>query len=128
MEIYSTKICTLCGYIYIRKTSTKKSECICYYYTSKCSWFKEKMFNKEVIIPFFLELYCQICVIGFNRILTEKLLNEYSYSKNIKFYCALIILINAFVILLIFILPEEDKQKKKKRMVQIHAITKYAIY
>ena len=114
-EIYSTKICTLCGYIYIRKTSTKKSECICYYYTNKCSWFKEKMLNKEVIIPFFIELYCQICVIGFNPILTEKLLNEYSYSKNIKFYSALIILINTFVILLIFILPNEDEQKEEEK-------------
>ena len=43
----------------------------------------------DVLIPFFIELYCQICIIGFNPILTEKLLDEYSYSKNIKFYSAL---------------------------------------
>ena len=41
-EIYSTKICTLCGYLYIKKQNAKKSACVCYYYTNKCTWFKKK--------------------------------------------------------------------------------------
>ena len=91
-EIYSTKICTLCGYIYIRKKTAQKSACICYYYTTKCNWFKEKVLRADKIVPFLIQLYCQICIIGFNPILTDKLLNEFSYSKNLKFYSALIIL------------------------------------
>ena len=91
-KIYSTKICTLCGYIYIRKKTVKKSVCICYYYTNMSTWFKEKICNAEIITAIIIEFFCQICIIGFNPILTEKLLNEYSYSKAIKFYTALIIL------------------------------------
>ena len=49
-EIYSTKICTLCGYIYIRKESVKKSQCICYYYTSKCNWFSDMVCNINIIV------------------------------------------------------------------------------
>ena len=29
-EIYTTKIFTLCGYLYFRKTNIEKSSCICY--------------------------------------------------------------------------------------------------
>ena len=115
-EIYSTKICTLCGYIYFRKKTAQKSTCICYYYTNKCTWFEEKIINKEVIIPFLIELYCQVCIMGFKEILIEKLLNEYSYTKNIKFYCALFIIILFFSIISIpifsFFKKSEEKEKK----------------
>ena len=90
-ENYSTKICTLCGYIYFEKEINNKKTCFCYYYTNKCTWFKEKIFNFNVMLPFFTELYCQISVVGYNSILNEKLLNEYSYLKNIKFYISLFI-------------------------------------
>ena len=39
--------------------------------------------------PFFTELYCQISNVGYNSILTEKLVNDFSYSKNMKFYITL---------------------------------------
>ena len=87
--IYSTKICTLCGYIYFRKETNNKKACICYYYTDKCTWFKEKIFNFYTMAPFFTELYCQISNVGYNSILTEKLVNDFSYSKNMKFYITL---------------------------------------
>ena len=114
-EIYSTKICTLCGYIYLRKKNAKKSACVCYYYTNKCTWFKEKIFNAEVIIPFFIELSLQICIMGFNPILTEKLLNDYSYSKNMKFYCALFIISLFFGIFLVYKCSENPKDINQKK-------------
>jgi len=88
----STKICTLCGYIYFQKRIGNKSTCICYYYTSKCTWLKEKIIKFDVIFPIIIELYCQLCIIGFNYLLTEKLIKVYSFKKNIKFYLALLIL------------------------------------
>ena len=106
-EIYSTKICTLCGYIYLRRENAKKSACFCYYYTNKCTWFKDKVCNVDVLIPFFFELILQICIIGFNPILTEKLLNEYSYSKNMKFYCALFIISLVLGVYLIYMCNDE---------------------
>ena len=93
--INSTKTCTFCGYIYFQKTIRKKSTCICYYYTNKCTWLEEKLIIFDVLAPIIIELYCQLCVIGYNYLLTEKLLKVYSYKKNIKFYIALLIL-NAF--------------------------------
>ena len=118
-HLYSTKICTLCGYIYLRKETGNKKACICYYYTDKCTWFKEKIFNVDVIVPVFTELFCQINNVGYNSILTEKLLNDYSYSKNIKFYITL------FIFSLIFgisyssvyshsLKETEEKEKKSK--------------
>lgn len=44
----------------------------------------------------------QICIIGFNPILTEKLLNEYSYSKNMIFYCLLFIFSFAYGVFFIY--------------------------
>ena len=102
-EIYSTKICTICGYIYLKRENTKKSACFCYYYTNKCTWFKEKICNIDVLFPFFFEFILQICIMGFNPILTEKLLNDFSYSKNIKFYCALFIISLFFGIFIVYI-------------------------
>ena len=91
-EIHSTKICTLCGYLYFQKDIENKSACICYYYTGKCNWFKEKIFRFDVIAPVLTELYCQLCIIGYNSLLSEKLVKVYTFSKNIKFYLALILL------------------------------------
>ena len=91
-KIYSTKICTLCGYIYVQKETNNKKACIIYYYTDKKTWCCEKLINFDVIASFFIELYCQICVIGYKPILTDKLLYEYSFSKNVKFYTAFFLL------------------------------------
>ena len=111
-KIFSTKICTLCGYIYLRKKTTKKSTCIIYYYTNMCTWLNEKICNADILTPALIELFCQVCIIGFNPILTEKLLNEYSYSKNFKFYIALIILSLFFGIMIVYLCEFDMKGKK----------------
>ena len=113
-EINSTKICTLCGYIYFQKETKKKKTCICYYYTDKCTWFKEKLFNFDVIVPVFTELFCQISNIGYNSILSEKLLNEYSYIKNIKFYITLFIFTLVFGISYSSVYNSSLKEKEEK--------------
>ena len=113
-EIYSTKICTLCGYIYFQKEINNKKTCICYFYTNKSTWFKEKIFNFDVMFPFFTELYCQISVVGYNSILTEKLLNEYSYLKNIKFYITLFIFSLVFGVVNASSEYKSIKQKEEK--------------
>ena len=122
-EINTTKVCTLCGYIYFEKEINKKKTCICYYYTDKCSWFKEKIFNIDVMVPFFTELYCQISNVGYNSILSEKLLNEYSYSKNIKFYITLSIFTLVFGISYSSIynssLKEKEEKEKKTKGIKI---------
>ena len=113
-EINSTKICTLCGYIYFQKETKKKKTCICYYYTDKCTWFKEKLFNFDVIVPVFTELFCQISNVGYNSILSEKLLNEYSYIKNIKFYITLFIFTLVFGISYSSVYNSSLKEKEEK--------------
>ena len=113
-EIYSTKICTLCGYIYFQKEINNKKTFIFYFYTNKSTWFKEKIFNFDVMFPFFTELYCQISVVGYNSILTEKLLNEYSYLKNIKFYITLFIFSLVFGVVNASSEYKSIKQKEEK--------------
>ena len=118
-EIYSTKICTLCGYIYLRRKTDKKQTCFCHYYTGKCTWFCEKICNVDVILIFFILLYCQVIIMGFNQILKEKLFSEYSYTKNIKFYCALFILSLFFGVIIIYkfcyLTKEEEKENKSNK-------------
>ena len=106
---YFTKICTFCGYIYFQK-DTKNSEgkkkiCICYYYSDKCTWFKETILKFDVYAPFLTELYCQICIIGYKLILTEKLLENYTYIKNMKYFIVLFII---SVILASVFIPDDD--------------------
>ena len=110
--IKATRICTLCGYIYFRKETGNKKACICYYYTDKRTWFFEKLFEFDMIVCFFIELYCQACIVGFNPILTEKLLNVYSYSKNLKFYITLFVF--SIVLGVSYVSVFEDGPIKKK--------------
>lgn len=118
-EIHSTKICTLCGYFYFQKDIENKSACICYYYTGKCNWFKEKIFKFDVIAPVLTELYCQLGIIGYNSLLNEKLLKVYTFSKIIKFYLALFFLsigfgcLNAINIFKGQKKKNDEKEKKK---------------
>ena len=46
---------------------------------------------------------------GFNHILTEKLLNDYSYSKCMKFYCALYIICIVYGIFIIYLYSNDLK-------------------
>ena len=66
------------------------------------------------MVPFFTELYCQISNVGYNSILTEKLLNDYSYSKNIKFYIVLFIFSLVFGISYSSVYNSSVKEKEEK--------------
>ena len=46
----------------------------------------ETILKFDVYAPFLTELYCQICIIGYKLILTEKLLENYTYIKNYFYY------------------------------------------
>ena len=107
-EIKSTKIFTFCGYIYIREKTRKKSSCICYYYTNKCSWIKQTFCKVDYILMILFQFYFQVCVIGYFQILKEKLSKEFPYNKIIKFYIALFIIT---IFLDIFVIYECKKNK-----------------
>ena len=90
--IYSTKVCTFCGYVYFKKEKGNQKACVIYYYTNKCTWLREKIIKFDVMTSIIIEFYCQFCIIGYNSILYEKLYDEYSYEKNLKFFTALFFL------------------------------------
>ena len=113
-EIYTTKVFTLCGYLYFRKKNFEKSACICYYYTSKCNWFKKIICNEEIIIPTLMEFYCQVCLIGFKLILAERMLYDYSYIKSLKFYNPLLIFSLSFGVFIVYQCKMEVKRKDQK--------------
>lgn len=121
-EIYTTKVFTLCGYLYFRKTNIEKSSCICYYYTSKCNWFKNIICNEDIIIPTLIEFYCQICIMRFKLILAERLLNDYSYIKNLKFYITLLIFSVSFGFLIVYKCNMEVKKNMKMMIVAVKLI------
>ena len=96
------KVCTCVGYVYFQKKIGNRKACIFYDYDSCFSWFWFKIYKFEIIFPFFVELYLQLCVCGFNSILSENLLKEYSFSKNIRFFSSLILsvfFVNLYLIL-----------------------------
>ena len=84
--VNSTKICTLCGYVYIKKETQKYNACIFYNYTNKCSWLKQKILKMDVIIPILIEFISQFYTVGYNSILYDKLLKVYSLKKNFIFF------------------------------------------
>ena len=61
------------------------------------------------------ELYFQLCVIGFFRILKEKLLKEFPYNKIIKFYITLFIISIFFGIFIIYECKKNDIMSEKER-------------
>ena len=61
-----TKICTLCGYVYVRKEKGNQKACIFYNYKSKCTWFKEKILKVDVMSAIIIEFICQLYTVGFN--------------------------------------------------------------
>ena len=88
----STKICTLCGYIYVKKITGNQKACILYKYTSRCTWFKEKIIKFEVLSSIIIEFLCQFSIVGFNSILCDRLLEKFSFITCLKFYFALFII------------------------------------
>ena len=113
-NINMTKICTFCGYIYLQKRVDNKDICIIYDYNNWFSWFKAKIKKFDVIISIAIEIYCEFCVIGFNSLLSEKMLNEFSYSTNIKFCVASIILCSLYGIIYILFFFDSLKNKGNK--------------
>ena len=79
------KICTCIGYIFFQKKVGDMDACIFYNYSSCCSWFWLNIKRPLIIIPFFLALFFQLGVIGFNKILSDNLLKN-NYSKNVKIF------------------------------------------
>ena len=71
------------------------------------------MCNIDVIIPILFEFILQISIIGYNPILKEKLLNDFSYSKNMKFYCALFIISLFFGIIIVYMFSNRQEKKEK---------------
>ena len=119
-QINSTKVCTLCGYIYVKKQTGNQTACIFYRYTNRKTWLKEKIWKFDVIFTIIIELLCQFSIVGFNSILYEKLYNEYSFTKNIKFFTALIILCTSFsssmamsIEIINSIQPQKNEEKEK---------------
>ena len=112
---YSSKLCTLCGYVYIQNEKDGQSTCVCYYYTDKSTWCTEKMTNFNVLASFLTLLYSQSCILGFNLILTDRVLYDYSYKKNIIFYLVLILIsVGSWCFyILIFNLNQKPKGKEE---------------
>jgi len=97
------KVCTCVGYIYFWKKIGKKNICICYKYNSCCSWFCSKIIKLEIFGPLIIEIYIQFNSVGYYSVLSDKLLEEYSFSKIIKFLAYLfsfILLYTIYVLIL----------------------------
>jgi len=79
------KACTCFGYIYISKKVENKDICIFYKYNSCCSWFCSKIIKPEIFFPLLIEIYIQLSSVGYYSVMSDKLLEEYSFSKIKKF-------------------------------------------
>jgi hypothetical protein len=66
----------------------------------------------DIIGMILLQLYFQVCVIGYIPILKKKLLKEFAYSKIIKFYISLFVITIFFGIFVIY------KCKKKVDIIE----------
>lgn len=85
------KVCTCIGYVFFQKKLGDKDICIFYDYDSCCSWFSLKIKKPTIIYPFFMELFVQLIVVGFNFILSDNFLKVYSFKKNLEFSSYLLI-------------------------------------
>ena len=78
--------CTCFGYVYFSKNVNNKTVCICHKYYSCCYWFKSKIVKLEIFCPLLVEVYLQLSSVGYNSVLSDKLLEEYTTSKIVKFF------------------------------------------
>ena len=62
-----------------------------------------KIRNPEIYIPFIIEILLQTSTVGFNSMLSDKLLNEYTFSKNRSFFLNLFLSLIYISIYIIFI-------------------------
>jgi len=79
------KACTCFGYIYFSKKIENKDICICYKYDSCCSWLCSKIIKPGIFFPLLIEIYIQFSSVGYYSVISDKLLEEYSFSKIKKF-------------------------------------------
>ena len=99
---YFKKVCTCFGYVYFSKKVENRNICICHKNKTCCSWFTLKITKLEIFFPLLIEVYLQLSSVGFNSELSEKLLEEYSTSKIIKFYGPLFLLIFLYAFYVLF--------------------------
>ena len=81
-----TKACTCCEYLFFQKKIGNKEACIFYDYVPCYTWFWLKIKKPQIYGSFFIELFIQICSVGFNSALSNSILKVYSFSKNFKFF------------------------------------------
>ena len=84
----ATNVCTLFGYVYFQKQIGDKNVCIIYDYAGCCSWTNQTICQIDNIIIIIL-LICQVCMVGHNSIIDERLLND-SFWNNFGFFICLI--------------------------------------
>ena len=119
----SIKVCTCLGYIFFQKKIGERNACIFYDYNSCCSWFCLIMTKPEIIYPSILQLLLQGSSIGFNSLLSDKLLNEYSFKKYMGFFANLIISLLYISIYLIFCRGIKlNKLRNRKKMIYCNII------
>ena len=119
------KSCTCIGYVFFQKKINNKIVCIFYDYDTCCSWFCLKLRNPQIFAPLITEFFLQLSCVGFNSVISDKLSNEFSISKNIKFFCWLFFVLFFLSVYIIFFRiisdidennydnKEQDKNKKK---------------
>ena len=95
------KACTCFGYVYFQKSIDKKNVCVCYYYSSWYSWFCVKIRKPIIFAPLVAQFFFHCCCVAENSILSERLLNVYSISSNIKYL--LILISYVFIIIILFL-------------------------
>ena len=113
----SIKVCTCLGYLFFQKKIRKKNIYIFYDYNSCFCWFYNKIKKPDILYPFLILLLLQFSVVGFNSMLSDKMLNEYTFYKNKLFFFNLLLSVVYISIYIIFIrgikfaLAKKNKKK-----------------
>ena len=118
-NIKKIKTCTFCGYLFFQKTTKDdKDICIFYKYSGKWLWIKTTFLRIINIIPVCLELYCQLHIVAFKPILSEKMLKDFSDWKSIGFIIYLIVFdMFGFIFSTIFSFYKLKKNFKKNNKI-----------
>ena len=96
------KICTCFGYVYFQKRDKDKKVCVCYQYSSFCSWFWEKLRKPMIFAPLVTQIFFHFCCVGENSILSERLLNVYSISTDLYYLIILLLIALIFIIISLY--------------------------
>ena len=97
-----SKVCTCFGYVYFKKRDKDKKVCVCYQYSSFCSWFWEKLRKPMIFAPLVTQIFFHFCCIGENSILSERLLNVYSISTDLYYLIILLLIALIFIIISLY--------------------------